>query len=746
MERIIHEITLPEGTLRLETGEFAKQAGGAVLVSYQGVTLLVTATASAEPREGIDFFPLLVDFEERMYAAGKFPGGFFKREGRPSEEAILNARKIDRTIRPLFPSYFRNDVQVVATALSVDQKHPPDVPAIVGASAALALSPIPFPRLVAAVRVGYMHGDFILNPTYGQIADGDMDLLVAGTDRYINMIEDQSREIDESILFEGMKCADEEIKRLIGEIEVFVQKAGAKPKMEIPAPAEDEALRERVREKLTPLLGKIIPYEEKTGFYAALDDAKRTVRASVVEETPEVDALLLDGYLDKVVKEYAREYTLREGRRVDGRASEDIRPIAGRVGFLPRVHGSGAFTRGQTQVISSVTLGTFADRQRIDTANIESEKRYVHHYNFPPYSVGEVRPIRGPGRREIGHGALAEKALVPLVPSEEDFPYSIRVVSEITESNASSSMASVCGSSLALMDAGVPIPRAVAGISIGLLHQDDDHYLLLSDLTGFEDFNGDMDFKVAGTEQGVTAIQMDTKIEGLTLKLIKETLERARHGRLYVLEQMKSIISRPRPEISEHAPTLLTLKIDVDQIGLVIGPAGRNVKKIQTTTGAEVDVDEEGTVYISGVDRRGVYKAYETIKAMTQEIEKDMVFEGTVVSIVPFGAFIELVPGRDGLLHISNVADHRIDKVEDYLKVGDKLTVRVRDVDENGKVNLIREDIEYTHPTGPRRGGGGGDRSPRGGRGGGGSRPRRSGDGRRSESRDQRGPRRSDRR
>jgi len=700
MDKVTQEIKYGEYKLVLETGEFARQASGSCIVQYRGVTTLVTATASQEPKEDAEFVPLMVDFEERMYAAGKFPGGFFKREGRPSDEAILNARKIDRSIRPLFPKTLRHEVQIVATPLSVDQLNPPDVPAIIGASAAILLSGIPFKEPIASVRVARMHGDIILGPTFPQLQESDIDLLVAGTRDRISMIENQSKEADESAILDCLKVAQEHIRAMIPEIEKFALKAretlNLSPRVAFTEnSAPNQELVEKVMNALKPRITALFPSPTKDELYKGLDNAKKEVAQQILEEFPDIPTTEIELIEDEVIRKLYRDFVFSTGKRADGRGLKDIREISGRVGFLPRVHGSATFTRGQTQVISSVTLGTFADRQKIDTVNIEAEKRFVHHYNFPPYSVGEVRPMRGPGRREIGHGALVEKSLEPLIPPESEFPYSIRVVSEVTESHASSSMASVCGSSMALMDAGVPIPRAVGGVSIGLIYENDEKYALITDISGFEDHYGDMDFKIAGTERGVTAIQLDTKIDGLTLRILEEALYLGREARIHILNQMNRIIDKPRPSLSEFAPTLLTLQVPVDKIGQVIGPAGRNVKKIQSETGSSIDIDENGTVYISGYDKRGVYKAYETIKMMTQEIEPDMVFEGTVVGITPFGAFVELVPGRDGLLHISNVTDHRIERVEDYLKIGDKVLVRVKEVDPSGKISVIREDIEY---------------------------------------------------
>jgi polyribonucleotide nucleotidyltransferase len=716
MQPIVHEFEIDGTKIRLETGEIAKQASGAVLLSCNGTTLLIAATGSKEPREGVDFFPLMVDFEERMYAAGKFPGGFFKREGRPSEDAILAGRRIDRTLRPIFPDTYRNEVQIVITTLSSDLSTRPDILGIIGASAALELSHVPFPKIIGAVRMGLVDGTFVANPNYEQSAVSEMNLLVSGTADRINMIEDESAEVSEELLLEGLKRGHEVVQQVIREISAFADKAGRKEKLPVPEAGGNEELKAKVRELLEPRLKKIIPADDKADLYADISLVKREVRDKLLEGHPEIDPLKLGGVIDKYVKEYAREFVLQKKTRVDGRGPEDIRPISSRVALLPRVHGSALFTRGQTQVLSSVTLGTFADRQRVDSLNVEMHKRYVHHYNFPPYSVGEVRFMRGPGRREIGHGALAEKALLPVIPDEIEFPYAIRVVSEVTESNASSSMASACGSTLALMDAGVPLKRPVAGVSTGLVMRDENDYMLLSDMSGFEDFNGDMDFKVAGTERGITAIQVDVKIEGLTLPIIEQILERSRVGRMYILEEMRQVIAEPRGELSEFAPKLMILKIDPEQIGLVIGPAGKTIKGIQADTGASIDIDEDGTVYVAGVDADGVRRAYETIKSMTLEIEAGMEFQARVVSIVPFGAFLEIVPGRDGLLHISNVAAGRIERVEDVLSLGDIVPVRVREVDTNGKVNLVRTDIEYSQ----RGSGGGGDR---GGRRDGGGRP-----------------------
>jgi polyribonucleotide nucleotidyltransferase len=677
------------------------------LLYKEDLALLCCATASKEPREGIDFFPLMCDYEERFYAAGKFPGGFIKREGRPSDTAVLNARRIDRPIRPMFPDDFHNEVQIIVTPMSQDNIQIPDTYAITGASFALALSEIPWPKPIAAVRIGYIDGQYVVNPTFEQLLESSLNLLVAGTRDRINMIEDESLEVSVEIINEGISLAHREIGALVDQIESFAREHG-KPKMEYPKPPvlADELLA-KIEGLAQPKIEQVIPADSKQDLFTEIRNLKKEVVDQLIAEDPELEPRPVNSYIDKLVKKYARKKTM-EGVRVDGRGFTEIRPIEGVVDFLPRVHGSAMFARGQTQVVSAVTLGSGDDRQRIDTVNYDESKRYTHHYNFPPYSVGEVRFLRGAGRREVGHGALAEKAIVPVLPDEEYFPYTMRVVSEVTESNASSSMASTCGSSMALMAAGVPLKHHVGGISIGLVAEGDDYHLLM-DLSGFEDFNGDMDFKVTGTKEGVTAIQLDVKIEGLTLQMIEETMELAREGYLTVIEQMNQVITEPREAISQWAPKLQMMQIEVDQIGLVIGPAGKNIKKICADTGAEVDIDEDGKVYVSALEQESVDKAINIIKAMTSEIEEGNEYEGRVVRIMPFGAFIELVPGRDGFLHISNVAEGRIDKVEDVLDMGDTLPVKVQEIDDQGKISLIRTDIQVTpsRRDGNRRSGGG---------------------------------------
>ena len=717
MEKFEKSFELGGKQINLQNGIIARQAGGAIMLNVEGLTLLCCATCSREPREGIDFFPLMCDYEERFYAAGKFPGGFIKREGRPSDTAVLTCRKIDRTIRPTFPDDFKNEVQVIITALSQDNETIPDVYAITGASFALAISNVPYPMPIAAVRIGRdSEGKFIVNPTFAELETSDLNLIVSGTKDRVNMLEDESKELSVEVMAEAISFGHDEVKKLcavIGELQAAI----GKQKMDYPvAPELEDSIKDAIKVIAQPLIEAAIPADGKEDLFAKLDDIKKTTFEQLSESFEDADVKQVKNYVGKLVKIYARQQTMA-GVRIDGRGFDEIRELHGLVGFLPRVHGSAMFTRGQTQVISCVTLGSGRDRQRIDTVNYQGFKRYIHHYNFPPYSVGEVRFMRGAGRREIGHGYLAEKALEPVLPNEDDFAYTMRVVSETTESNASSSMAATCGSTMALMAAGVPLKRMVGGIGIGIVNEGDD-YKLLKDLSGFEDFNGDMDFKVTGTSEGITAIQLDVKFEGLTMQMVLETLKMAEGGYLEIIESMKQVIPEPSAEISQYAPLLELVQIDIDQIGTLIGPSGKTIKKICADTGAEIDIDEDGKVYVSGTDHEGVSKALSIIRAMTTSIEKGNEYTGTVVRIMPFGAFIELVPGRDGLLHISNIAERRIDRVEDVLNLGDSVPVKVREVDEQGKINLIRTDIAPPPPRRDRDGGGGRD-GGRGGRDGG---------------------------
>lgn len=689
------KIQLDSEVYSVDYGRVAKQANAAILWGVNEVVLLVTATMSHEPREGVDFFPLMVDFEERMYAAGQFPGGFIKREGRPSEDAVLISRRIDRTLRPIFPKDFINDVQVVVTALSVDRQTQLDVHAINAGSLALQLSDIPFPNPVAAVRIGRVDGNFLLNPTKEQLDLGDLNLLVSGTYNKINMIEDESLEVSEEVIAEGLEIAHKYIRLLIDQMKSIAVDNG-KSKVEDYFKAFQYApeLYKAVEDLLIPELNRIYPISEKLDFYQHIRLLRKKYAELFADKFTEDELKELNTCIDKIIKTYVRKRTLAEKLRVDGRGPDDIRAVSCEIGLLPRVHGSGLFTRGQTQVLSAVTLGSHGDQQTLDTMMLEGIKRYVHHYNFPPYSVGEAKPMRSAGRRDIGHGALAEKAVECMIPSTETFGYAIRVVSEVLESNASSSMASVCASTLALMDAGVPIKAPIAGVSTGLVWESDDQYVLLSDLCGFEDFNGDMDFKIAGTRTGVTAIQLDVKLEGLSLEICKEVLQRARSGRLAILDQMSAVISEPRPSISPYAPLLVTIKIPVDKIGMVIGPQGKNIKKICLDYECTVDIEDDGTTHVSGTNHDLIDGAVRHISSMVAEVEEGQTYKGKVTRVTTFGAFIEVLPGKEGLLHISEMAEHRVERVEDEMNVGDFIDVIVKEIDSMNRVNLLRVGVK----------------------------------------------------
>lgn len=734
MDKYVYEIPVGEKNFRIECGHVAAQANASLMVYYGEVALLCAVTMAKKPREGIDFFPLMVDYEEKMYAAGKFPGGFIKREGRPSEKAVLTSRMIDRPIRPRFPDGMRHDVQIIVTALSADGEHTPDVAAINGASLALHISDIAYEGPIAAVRVGYIDKKFVANPTVSQLKESPIELLVAGTANRVNMIEDDSDEVPEEMIYDGIAFAMDEIRNLLAHFDKIRDEIG-KPKKEVKVETEEKSdFAEKLREYAMPKIQKIIPATGKVDLWDSIDTLTEDCAEHFSENLKDgEDAPPVAYELKKLIKEYARKITIEKGIRVDGRKLVEVRPIEADIHFLPHVHGSAMFKRGQTQVISCVTLGTYADQQKIDNMESDDLKRYVHQYNFPPYSVGEVKPLRGASRRDIGHGALAEKAVARMIPSEEDFPYSIRVVSEVVESNASSSMASVCGSTMALLDAGVPLKEMVGGVSIGLVVEDD-KYALLRDLSGFEDFNGDMDFKVAGTDNGITAIQLDVKIEGLSLEMVKATLEEARLGRLHILEQMRTVISEPKKddELCPYIPILEIVTINTEKIGAVIGPSGKMVKKISADFDVQVDIDEEGHVFILGKDRSLVREAVGFIRALTTDVEEGMAFDGRVVRITEFGAFLELTPGKDGLLHISQIANHRVERVEDELKMGDIVPVMVKHIDDQGKVDLVRTDVHVERERRPPRPGGGGnsrppsrDRARFGEGGGGGGRGRR---------------------
>jgi polyribonucleotide nucleotidyltransferase len=675
--------------LTVETGKLAQQANGSVLIRYGDTVVLVTATASKKPREGVDFLPLTVDYEERLYAVGKIPGGFIKREGKPSEKAILSARVIDRPLRPLFPKGFRNDVQIIATILSVDQDNTPDILAINGASLALCISDIPFEGPVGAVSVGMVDGKYVINPTVAEAEKSRLRLVVAGTKDAVLMVEAGADEVTEEEMLKAILFGHEEIKKLVEFQEEIVGKIG-NPKMEFLIEEIDENLKKDVREYATAEILKAIRIYDKQEREAYIDKINEDTLLHFQEIYPEKEKEIADVLYD-ILKEEVRKMITYEGIRPDGRTSTEIRPISCEVGVLPRTHGSGLFTRGQTQVLTVATLGALGDVQILDGLGIEESKRYMHHYNFPPYSTGETRVLRGPGRREIGHGALAERALEPMIPSEEEFPYTIRLVSEVMSSNGSTSMASVCGSTLALMDAGVPIKAPVAGVAMGLIKHDD-RITILTDIQGMEDFLGDMDFKVAGTTQGITAIQMDIKIKGIDEEILKRALQQARAGRLFIMDKMLAVIKEPRKELSPYAPRIYTMMIDPDKIREVIGPGGKTINKIIAETGAKIDIEDDGRIYIATPDESAGKKAMEIINKLTQDVEVGKIYMGKVLRITNFGAFAEILPGKEGLIHISKLSKERVKRVEDVVKVGDEILVKVTDIDKQGRINLSHKD------------------------------------------------------
>lgn len=674
--------------LTIETGQMAKQANGAVLVRYGDTVVLSTATASKEPRDG-DFFPLTVNYEEKMYAAGKIPGGFKKREGRPADEATLTARLIDRPIRPLFPKGYRHDVQIMNIVLSADPDCSPEMAAMIGSSMALSVSDIPFQGPIAGVNVGYVDGQYVINPTVEQKEQSRLDLEVAGHKDAVNMVEAGASEITEKEMLDAIFFGHEEIKRLVAFQEEIIDYL--KPEKSEFIPVERDA---EVEEKVTALtqekgLKEAIQTFDKKEREENID----AVRDEIIEifedeEGPENEALLaeVNAILNDLVKEEVRRQIADEKVRPDGRKPDEIRPLESEVGLLPRAHGSGLFTRGQTQALSVLTLGALSEYQLIDGLGPEVEKRFMHHYNFPNFSVGETGPVRAPGRREIGHGALGERALKYIIPDTQDFPYTVRIVSEVLESNGSSSQASICGSTLALMDTGVPIKAPVAGIAMGLVTRDD-NYTILTDIQGMEDALGDMDFKVAGTKDGITAIQMDIKIDGLTREIIEEALEQARVGRLTILEHMLQTIDQPRPELSAYAPKVETMTIKPDKIRDVIGPGGKKINEIIDETGVKLDIEQDGTIFIGAVDQAMINRAREIIEEITREAEVGQTYNAKVKRIEKYGAFVELFPGTDALLHISQIANERINKVEDVLKLGDSIEVKVTEIDSKGRVN-----------------------------------------------------------
>lgn len=671
--------------LIVENGKMAKQANGAVLVRYDDTVVLVTATASAEPREGIDFFPLTVDYEEKMYAAGKIPGGFIKREGRPSSDAVLCARLIDRPIRPLFPKGYRNDVHIVATVLSVEQDNVPEIPAMIGASAALSVSDIPFEGPIAGVRVGRIGDDFIINPTKEEREKSTLNLTVAGSYDAVMMVEAGANELPEDVILDAILFGHKEIQHIVA-FQEEIQKRCGKEKHIAKLFTVPEAMEKEIEAFARERIDVAVRNPDKLSRDADVADISADTMEHFLELYPEMEKEIGMAFHD-LEKSVVRHMITHEKIRPDGREVEEVRPISCEVGLLPRAHGSGLFTRGQTQILSVTTLGTLSDEQIIDGLAPEWTKHYMHHYNFPGYSVGEARPMRSPGRREIGHGALAERALLPVLPSIEKFPYTVRVVSEVLESNGSSSMGSVCGSTLSLMQAGVPIKRPVSGVAMGLV-KEGDAYTILTDIQGMEDALGDMDFKVAGTEKGITAIQMDIKVDGLSREILSSALQQAKRGRAFILGKMMEVIDKPAEDLSPHAPRVETIKVKVDKIRDVIGTGGKVVKGIIEETGVQIDIHEDGNIYIFSTDADGMKKARQRIEDIVRDVEVGEVYKGRVTRLLKFGAFVELLPGKEGLCHISQLARQRIEKVEDVVKVGDELEVKVVEIDDKGRINV----------------------------------------------------------
>ncbi len=676
-------------SLSIEAGRVARQADGAVLVRYGDTVVLVTAVASKQMRQGIDFFPLTVDYQERAYAAGKIPGGFFKREGRPHEKETLTSRLIDRPLRPLFPDGYRNDVQIIATVLSADQENDPDVLAVLGASAALSISPIPFLGPIGAVRVGRLDGKLVLNPTYTQMEGSDIDVVVAGTRSAIVMLEAGANEVTEEVMVEVIEFGHKGIQSMI-DMTLELAKELRVEKLPFKVPPVDAELGERVnhlaRQGLRTLTGIADKEEQRSRRQALLDEVIGQFSAD-----PDDRKVAVKRLFEQIEHEELRRMILEDGKRADGRSLEDVRPITAEVGVLPRTHGSALFTRGQTQALVTTTLGTSQDEQRLDTLEGEGTKRFMLHYNFPPFSVGEVKFMRGPGRREIGHGALAERALLSALPTKEEFAYTLRIVSDILESNGSSSMATVCGASLSLMDAGVPIRSAVAGVAMGLV-MEKEQTAILTDIIGLEDHLGDMDFKVAGTRKGITALQLDIKTQGISPSLMPKALDQARRARLHILDQMDRAIAKSRPNMSAYAPRILTIMIPVDKIRDVIGPGGKVIRGIVAESGAKIDVSDDGRIEIASVDEEAAQKALAIIGRIVEVPEVGKVYRGKVVRIMDFGAFVQILPGTDGLLHISQISAQRVMKVEDVLSNGEEVMVKVIDIDKSGKIRLSRKE------------------------------------------------------
>nr|WP_322801431.1 polyribonucleotide nucleotidyltransferase [Thermoflexus sp.] len=690
-EKHVFKTVVGDKEITIETGYFAWQANGAVIVRIGDTMILATATMAKEPREGIDFFPLSVDFEERLYAAGRIPGSFQRREGKPSENAILTARLVDRPLRPLFPKDLRNDVQIILTSLSADPEYHLDIPSIIAASAALTISDIPWSGPIGAVRVGYIDGQFVINPTVSQMEHSRLDLRLAGTADAVIMVEAGANEIPEDLMVEAIRLGHEAMQPLIA-LQEEMRTAIGKPKAPYRSFTISEEVRQAVRARLDHQIAEILDtYFDKDRRNEALDELEE----EILHALSEYEQAQVKESFHEALREEVRRRILEEGRRPDGRGPKDIRPIWCEVDVAPRAHGSAIFTRGDTQVLSVATLATLAEQQELDTLAPEETKRYIHHYNFPPFSTGEVRVLRGASRREIGHGALAERALLPVIPPEDEFPYTIRVVSEVLSSNGSTSMASVCGSTLALMDAGVPIRKPVSGVAMGLVTADEtwQKYVILTDIQGMEDHLGDMDFKVAGTADGITALQMDVKIRGLPYHVLAEALHQAREARLYILEKMLEVLPAPRPELKPHAPRIFTVHIPVEKIGALIGPGGKTIRKIQEETNTQIDIEEDGTVHIAATSLADAESARLKIEAYAEEPQVGKIYLGKVIRITDFGAFVEILPGEVGMVHISQIADQKVNRIEDVVRVGDQILVMVTHIDEDGKIRLSRQAV-----------------------------------------------------
>ena len=677
-------------TLTIEAGKIAKQANGSVLVRYGDTAVVVAVTGTKVPREGVDFFPLTVDFEEKMYAVGKIPGGFIKREGRPSEAAILTSRLIDRPIRPMFPDGYHNDVQIVATAVSVDQDNPPDMAAMIGASCALSISDIPFDGPIAGVRIGLIDGEFIVNPNVEQTKISELSLGVAGTKDAILMVEAGAKEVSEEVMLDAIWFAHDVIKEIVAFQEKIQAEIG-KPKMEVPVYVPPAEIVEDIKAYGAEKLKAALMDADKLRREEMVSQVKKEIAEVFNEKYPE-NGKDVAYVTQKLIKTVVRRTISVDKIRPDGRQLDEVRPVTCEVGLLPRPHGSSLFTRGQTQILNVLALAPLREVQIIDGLGVEETKRYIHHYNFPPYSVGETKPLRSPGRREIGHGALAERALLPVIPSEEEFPYAIRLVSEVLESNGSSSMGSVCGSTLSLMAAGVPIKAPVSGVAMGLV-KDGEYFTILTDIQGLEDALGDMDFKVAGTEKGITAIQMDIKIDGINKEIFQQALAQAKKGRAFILGKMLEAISEPRKELSPYAPKITTININPDKIRDIIGPGGKMIKKIVEETGAKIDVDDSGKVFVAAVNSESAQKAIDIIEGIVAVAEVGKVYTGKVTRLMNFGAFVEILPGKEGLVHISQLSTERVEKVEDVVSVGDEIAVKVVEIDQKGRINLSRKAV-----------------------------------------------------